>query len=78
MIHEIINLGRGELLFMADFDFRRLINELTGNETHLMLVSLPDVHIIYTYANISKPRHLPGFSPIYLDAMRCGPVSLVA
>ena len=59
--YEIINLGRGEPVLLADFV--RLIEELTGRKAHLVPAPMPDADIPYTYADISKARHLLGYNP---------------
>jgi UDP-glucuronate 4-epimerase len=59
--YEIINLGRGEPVLLADFV--RLIEELTGRKAHLVPAPMPDADIPYTYADISKARRLLGYNP---------------
>ena len=59
--YEIINLGRGEPVLLADFVY--LIEELTGREAHLVPAPMPDSDIPYTYADISKARQLLDYNP---------------
>jgi len=59
--YEVINLGRGEPVLLADFV--RLIEELTGRKAHLVPAPMPDADIPYTYADISKARRLLGYNP---------------
>jgi UDP-glucuronate 4-epimerase len=61
MGYEIINLGRGEPVLLADFV--RLIEELTGRKAHLVPAPMPETDIPYTYADISKARQLLGYNP---------------
>ncbi|HEC34972.1 MAG TPA: SDR family NAD(P)-dependent oxidoreductase [Anaerolineae bacterium] len=59
--YEVINLGRGEPVLLADFV--RLIEELTGRKAHLAPAPMPEADIPYTYADISKARRLLGYNP---------------
>ncbi|MEM2002848.1 MAG: GDP-mannose 4,6-dehydratase [Candidatus Methanomethylicaceae archaeon] len=59
--YEIINLGRGEPVLLADFV--RLIEEFTGRKAHLVPAPMPEADIPYTYADISKARRLLGYNP---------------
>jgi len=59
--YEIINLGRGEPVLLADFV--RLIEKLTGRKAHLVPAPMPDADIPYTYADISKARRLLDYNP---------------
>lgn len=59
--YELINLGRGEPVLLADFV--RLIEELAGRQAHLTGAPMLDVDIPYTYADISKARQLLGYDP---------------
>ncbi len=59
--YEVINLGRGEPVLLADFV--RLIEELTGRKAHLVPAPMPDSDIPYTYADISKARRLLDYNP---------------
>lgn len=58
---EIINLGRGEPVLLADFV--RLIEELTGRKANLTPAAMPETDIPYTFADISKARALLGYAP---------------
>ncbi|MBV9280898.1 MAG: GDP-mannose 4,6-dehydratase, partial [Chloroflexi bacterium] len=59
--YEIINLGRGEPVLLADFV--RMIERLAGREAHLVPAPMPDTDISYTYAHIGKARSLLGYDP---------------
>jgi UDP-glucuronate 4-epimerase len=59
--YEVINLGRGEPVLLADFV--RLIEELTGRKANLTPAPMPEADIPYTYADISKARRLLGYNP---------------
>lgn len=58
---EVINLGRGEPVLLADFV--RLIEELAGRPAHLAPAPMPDTDIPYTFANIDKARRLLRYDP---------------
>ena len=59
--YEIINLGRGEPVLLANFVC--LIEELTGRKAHLVPAPMSEADIPYTYADISKARSLLGYNP---------------
>lgn len=59
--YEIINLGRGEPVLLADFV--RSIEDLLGREAKLAPAPMPDADMAYTYADISKARRLIGYDP---------------
>jgi UDP-glucuronate 4-epimerase len=59
--YEIINLGRGEPVLLADFV--AMIEELAGARAHLVDAPMMDADIAYTYADISKARELLGYNP---------------
>lgn len=59
--YEVINLGRGEPVLLADFV--RLIEEFTGRKAHLVPAPMPDADIPCTYADISKARRLLNYHP---------------
>lgn len=59
--YEVINLGRGEPVLLADFV--RLIEELTGRKARLVPAPMPDADIPYTHADVSKARRLLDYSP---------------
>jgi UDP-glucuronate 4-epimerase len=59
--YEIINLGRGEPVLLADFV--RLIEELAGRTADLVPAPMPETDIPYTYADISQARGLLGYDP---------------
>ncbi|MBU6349326.1 MAG: GDP-mannose 4,6-dehydratase [Chloroflexi bacterium] len=58
---EVINLGRGEPVLLADFV--RLIENLTGRPANLVPSPMMDADIPYTYANIEKAKRLLGYTP---------------
>lgn len=59
--YEIINIGRGEPVLLADFV--RYIEELAGRESQLDPTPMMDADIRYTYADISKARRLLDYDP---------------
>ena len=61
MGYEIINLGRGEPVLLADFvDF---IQRLTSQKAKLVSTTMEDADIPYTFADIRKARCLLGYEP---------------
>jgi UDP-glucuronate 4-epimerase len=59
--YEVINLGRGEPVLLADFV--RAIQELAGKRAKLVPAPMMDADVSYTYANIEKAQHLLGYAP---------------
>lgn len=59
--YEIINLGRGEPVLLADFI--RLVEENAGRPSNLIPRPMPVADISYTYADVSKARRLLGYEP---------------
>jgi UDP-glucuronate 4-epimerase len=59
--YEVINLGRGEPVLLADFV--RLIEECAGRRANLVPGPMPDADVPYTYADVSKARRLLGYEP---------------
>lgn len=59
--YEVINLGRGEPVKLADFV--RLVEQQAGKEAHLLEAPMMDADIAYTYADISRARELLGYQP---------------
>ena len=59
--YEIINLGRGEPVLLADFVQR--IEALTGRKADLTPAPMPAADIPYTYADIRKARRLLNYHP---------------
>ena len=59
--YEIINLGRGEPVLLADFV--RLIEDLSGRKANLIPTAMPETDIPYTYAAIGKAQSLLGYDP---------------
>lgn len=61
MGYEIINLGRGEPVLLAEFV--QILEKLTGRKARLIPAPMPEADIPYTYADISKARQLLGYNP---------------
>lgn len=59
--YEIINLGRGEPVLLADFV--HLIEELSGHQADLTSMPMPEADIPYTYADITKAQRLLDYKP---------------
>ena len=59
--YEVINLGRGEPVLLAEFV--EYIQELAGKRAHLREAPMPDADVAYTYADIAKARRLLGYDP---------------
>jgi UDP-glucuronate 4-epimerase len=59
--YEILNLGRGQPVLLADFV--RLIEQHTGRPARLVPAQMPDSDMQYTYADVSKARRLLGYHP---------------
>jgi UDP-glucuronate 4-epimerase len=59
--YEIINLGRGEPVLLADFV--RLIEQFAGRQADLIPAPMPETDIPYTYADITRARTLLGYDP---------------
>jgi UDP-glucuronate 4-epimerase len=59
--YEIINLGRGEPVLLADFI--RLVEENAGRPSNLIPKPMPAADVPYTYADVSKARRLLGYEP---------------
>lgn len=59
--YEIINLGRGEPVWVSDFV--SLIENHAGNQANLIPALLPDMDIPCAYANIEKAQRLLDFRP---------------
>jgi UDP-glucuronate 4-epimerase len=59
--YEIINLGRGEPVLLADFV--HFIEQLAGRPARLVSAPMPETDISYTSADISKARRLLGYDP---------------
>lgn len=58
---EVINLGRGEPVGLADFI--ACIESLAGRKANLQPAPAPDTDMISTHADISKARRLLGYDP---------------
>lgn len=58
---EVINLGRGQPVLLADFV--RRIEECAGRKANLAPAPMPDSDMPYTYADVSKARQLLGYNP---------------
>jgi UDP-glucuronate 4-epimerase len=59
--YEIVNLGRGEPVLLSDFV--SLIEELAGRQANLVPAPMLAADVRYTYADISKARHLLNYNP---------------
>jgi UDP-glucuronate 4-epimerase len=59
--YEVINLGRGEPVLLADFV--HLIEDLADRKASLVPSPMTDADMAYTYAEISKARRLLGYEP---------------
>jgi UDP-glucuronate 4-epimerase len=59
--YEVMNLGRGEPVLLADFV--RLIEELAGRTAQLVPAPMADADIPYTYASIDRAHRLLGYTP---------------
>jgi UDP-glucuronate 4-epimerase len=59
--YEIINLGRGEPVALAEFV--RILEELTGQTLLYDDAPLPPTEAPITYADVSKARRLLGYDP---------------
>lgn len=59
--YEIVNLGRGEPVLLADFI--RHIEELLGQSANLISAPMPAADISYTSADISKAGRLLDYAP---------------
>ncbi len=58
---EIINLGRGEPVLLADFV--KSLETLAGRKARLVSAPMMDADVAYTYADISKARKLLAYEP---------------
>jgi UDP-glucuronate 4-epimerase len=59
--YEIINLGRGEPILLADFV--QSIERLAGKAANLVSAPMMDADVAYTFADIDKARRLLGYEP---------------
>jgi UDP-glucuronate 4-epimerase len=59
--YEVINLGRGQPVLLADFV--QWIEELSGRRANLVAAPPPDTDILSTHADIAKARRLLGYDP---------------
>jgi len=59
--YEIINLGRGEPVLLADFV--QHLAQLAGRQVNLAAAPMPAADVAYTYADISKARALLDYDP---------------
>jgi UDP-glucuronate 4-epimerase len=59
--YEVINLGRGKPILLADFV--GLIEEQAGKRSNLTDMPMPAADIEYTYANIERARELLEYEP---------------
>lgn len=58
---ELINLGRGSPVLLADFV--RLIEKLAGRSARLVPAPMMEADIAYTYADVGKATRLLGYKP---------------
>jgi UDP-glucuronate 4-epimerase len=58
---DVLNLGRGEPVLLADFV--RSIEELSGRKANLTPAPPPDTDILSTHADTTKARDLLGYTP---------------
>ena len=59
--YEVINLGRGEPVLLADFV--RRMETLAGRKANLIPAPMMDADVAYTYADIGKARRLLDYEP---------------
>lgn len=59
--YEVINLGRGHPVLLADFVV--MLEELAGGKANLVPEKAPDADIPYTFANIEKAQRLLDYDP---------------
>jgi UDP-glucuronate 4-epimerase len=59
--YEVINLGRGEPVLLADFV--KQLEELAGKKAPLVAEPMMKADVSYTYADIGKARRLLGYEP---------------
>jgi UDP-glucuronate 4-epimerase len=59
--YEVVNLGRGEAVLLADAV--RRVEELAGGTACLVPAPMPDTDIPYTFADVGKARRLLGYEP---------------
>jgi UDP-glucuronate 4-epimerase len=59
--YEVINLGRGEPVLLAEFV--TALEELAGKKANLVPAPMMDADVAYTYADIGKARRLLGYAP---------------
>jgi UDP-glucuronate 4-epimerase len=59
--YEVINIGRGEPVLLADFV--KSMEALAGNRAPVSVEPMMKADVSYTYADISKARRLLGYDP---------------
>ncbi len=59
--YEIINLGRGEPVLLAEFV--KIIEQLAGKQANLIPTPMVEADMAYTYADITKAKELLGYDP---------------
>jgi UDP-glucuronate 4-epimerase len=59
--YQLINLGRGEPVLLADFV--ATLERLAGRKPHLVERPMLDADVKYTYADIGKARRLLDYDP---------------
>ena len=60
--YEIINLGRGEPVLLAEFV--GMLEATAGRKAHLIAAPMMEADMLYTYADLSKARRLLGYNPV--------------
>jgi UDP-glucuronate 4-epimerase len=59
--YEVMNLGRGEPVLLADFVHS--MENLAGRKARLIPAPMPDADVAFTYADVGKARQLLGYEP---------------
>jgi UDP-glucuronate 4-epimerase len=59
--YEVLNLGRGQPVLLADFV--HLLEKCAGKKARLVPGPMPDSDVPYTYADVSKAQRLLGYAP---------------
>lgn len=59
--YEILNLGRGEPLSLAEFV--QVIEECVGQKANVVSAPMPEADVVSTCADISRARELLGYAP---------------
>ena len=59
--YEVINLGRGEPVSLAEFV--HVIEECVGQKANVVSAPMPEADVVSTCADISKAQELLGYAP---------------